>query len=364
MERPPPTALEARLVASIAAHGPMGVDAFMAQALYDPNDGYYIVQKPIGARGDFTTSPEISQIFGELIGLWLAQSWMDLGSPDPFNLIELGPGHGTLMADVLRVAAKVPGFISAASIHLVESNHHLRDMQTAKLSAHVAIWHDHLTDVPHGPSLIIANEFLDCMPIRQFVRTQDGWREKQVGLGKDNRLVFGLGSLLPLPPNHSPLNDEVGAVYEIAPQLSSFITTLQERFKNHVGRALLIDYTDNSGQSGDTLQALYHHVKVHPLDHIGAADITAHVDFQALVRLANVAQLPYDGPIYQSDFLQFLGIHERAQALSAANPDSTKDVQFAVERLVSHAHMGALFSLVCLDSPLNDGRGPPLSVRQ
>jgi NADH dehydrogenase [ubiquinone] 1 alpha subcomplex assembly factor 7 len=360
MERPSPTPLETRIAASIALTGPIGVDAFMAQALYDPKDGYYIVQRPIGVAGDFTTSPEITQIFGELVGLWLAQSWLDLGAPAPFYLIELGPGQGTLMADVLRVGAKVPGFLEAAQVHLVESNLHLRTVQKTKLSDFAPTWHDQLSDVPEGPCLIFGNEFLDCMPIRQFVCAQDGWREKQVGVNNEGRLAFGLGPRLALPPKNARLDDEIGAVRELAPALSSFVATLHSRFAGQVGRALLIDYNDPAGHPGDTLQALYRHIKVHPLDHVGAADITAHVDFAALVRWANATQLPYDGPISQSAFLTFLGIEERARTLIAANPSCANDVQAAIERLTSEAHMGALFSVICIDSTLNNGRGPPL----
>ncbi len=362
MDRPSPTPLETRIAASIAATGPIGVDAFMAQALYDPKDGYYIVQRPIGVAGDFTTSPEISQIFGELVGLWLAQSWLDLGSPAPLHLIELGPGQGTLMADILRVGAKVAGFLEAASIHLVETNTHLRSVQKAKLVGFTPIWHNQLSDVPEGPSLIIGNEFIDCMPIRQFVRAQDGWREKQVGVNADGRLAFGLGPRLPAPPRNARPNDDVGAVREVAPQLSSFIAGLHVRFKDHVGRALLIDYNDPAGHPGDTLQALFKHTKTHPLDHVGAADLTAHVDFRALVNWANATGLPYDGPVSQTIFLQFLGIEARAKALIAANPSCANDVQAGVERLTAEAHMGALFSVICLDSPQNDGRGPPLGI--
>lgn len=360
MSRPPATALETRIAASIALSGPIGVDAFMAQALYDPENGYYIVRKPLGVAGDFTTSPEITQIFGELVGLWLGQSWLDLGSPTPFNLIELGPGQGTLMADILRVGAKVPGFLEAANVHLVESNAYLRGVQKAKLHGHNPHWHDQLSDIAEGPSLIVGNEFLDCMPIRQFVHAPDGWREKQVGVNGDGRLAFGLGPKLPVPPRNSRPDDEVGAVRELAPQLSSFVAGLHGRLTECIGRALLIDYNDAAGHPGDTLQALFRHTKVHPLDHVGEADLTAHVDFAALVRWANATQLPYDGPISQSAFLTFLGIEARAQSLIAANPTCANDVQAGVERLVSEAHMGALFSVICLDSPLNNGRGPPL----
>jgi NADH dehydrogenase [ubiquinone] 1 alpha subcomplex assembly factor 7 len=360
MARPPPTKLETRLAAAITQTGPIGIDAFMAQALYDPQDGYYIVQKPIGARGDFTTAPEISQIFGELIGLWLAQSWLDLDAPSPFHLIELGPGQGTLMADILRVGAKVPGFVAAAQVHLVERNVHLRAVQAQKLSAFAPNWHDDMTQIPEGPSLIIGNEFLDCMPISQFVRVPDGWREKQVGVNSSGRLTFGLGPLLPNQPDIAQADDAVGSVREVAPELPTFVTAIASRLKSHVGRALLIDYTDTSGKTGDTLQALYRHTKVHPLDHLGKADLTAHVDFIALIKLAREAHLETQGPITQRQFLLDLGIEARAQALIVANPHCANDVQQALERLIGEAHMGALFCVVSLDSRFNDGRGPPL----
>lgn len=360
MQRPQPTPLEARIAASIAMTGPIGIDAFMTQALYDPHEGYYIVQKPLGVAGDFTTSPEISQIFGELVGLWVAQSWLDLGAPTPFNLVELGPGQGTMMADIVRVGAKVPGFLEAATLHLVETNIHLRGVQNEKLAAFSPNWHAQLGDIPAGPCLIIGNEFLDCMPIRQFVRAPDGWREKQVGVDGEGRLTFGLGPLSPTAPANARDDDQIGAVRELAPQLSSFVATLHGLLNAHVGRALLIDYNDPAGHPGDTLQALHRHTKVNPLDYVGQSDITAHVDFAALVRWANATQLPYDGPVSQAAFLTFLGVHDRAKTLITANPSCANDVQAGVERLVSKEHMGALFSVICIDSPLNDGRGPPL----
>ncbi len=355
-----PTALAKRIAAAIADSGPIGVDAFMAQALYDPRDGYYITQKPIGVGGDFTTSPEISQIFGELIGLWLAQSWLDLGAPKPFQLIELGPGQGTLMADILRVGAKVPGFLDAMSLHLVERNPALREVQRGKLEKFAPVWHNDLDDVPAGPCLILGNEFLDCMPIRQFVRAPDGWREKQVGVDRDQHLAFGLGPVMARAPRNARPDDEIGAVRELAPQLESFVAAIADRFNAHMGRAMLIDYHDAAGHPGDTLQALHRHTKVSPLSHVGQADITAHVDFSALVRWANATQLSYDGPVSQRTFLQFLGIEARAQALITANPHCANDVQAAVERLTAEAHMGTLFSVLCLNSRLNGERGPPL----
>jgi NADH dehydrogenase [ubiquinone] 1 alpha subcomplex assembly factor 7 len=354
-----PTELTRRIADGIKVSGPIGIDAFMAQALFDPRAGYYVTQKPIGVGGDFTTSPEITQIFGELIGLWLAQSWLDLGAPNPFNLIELGPGQGTLMVDILRVGAKVPNFLAAMRLHLVECNPALREVQAEKLSLCKPIWHDNLVDIPEGPSLIIGNEFLDCMPVRQFVRSEQGWHEKQVGVA-NGELTFGLGPVMARAPHNALFDDQVGAVRELAPQLESFVATLADRFKNSQGRALLIDYNDPAGHPGDTLQALYRHTKVSPLAHIGQADITAHVDFAAIVRCANATQISYEGPVSQRAFLQYLGIDARAQALITANPHCANDVQAAVERLTSEAHMGTLFSVVCLDSRLNGERGPPL----
>jgi NADH dehydrogenase [ubiquinone] 1 alpha subcomplex assembly factor 7 len=360
MDRPPPTGLERRIAALIAASGPIGVDAFMAQALYDPTDGYYVVGKPIGATGDFTTSPEISQMFGELVGLWLAQSWIDLGAPDPFHLIELGPGRGTLMADIVRVGAKVPGFVAAMRLHLVESNQHLRGVQEAKLSQFSPNWHDSLSTIPQGPSLILGNEFLDCMPIRQYVKTDGGWCEKQVGVNTSGRLIFGLSPLCHAPPRTARSDDAIGTVREIAPHLPGFVATLADRFAHHAGRALMIDYGSRTDSPGDTLQALYRHTKINPLDHVGGADITAHVDFVELASLSRAAHLACQGPVSQSAFLSHLGLQARAQALINANPACANDVRLAVERLGSEAHMGALFSVICLDSPINDGRGPPL----
>ncbi len=360
MERPPPSPLELRMAAYISASGPIGIDAFIAQALYDPSGGYYVVGKPIGATGDFTTSPEISQMFGELVGLWLAQSWMDLGEPTPFHLIELGPGHGTLMADIMRVGAKVPGFLAAMRLHLVESNSYLRGVQNGKLGQFSPAWHNHFSTIPKGPSLIFGNEFLDCMPIRQYVKTGEGWCEKQVGVDTSGRLVFGLSPPRLAPPHAAMPDDAIGSVREVAPQLPSFVATLADRFKPDLGRALFIDYGSRIGGPGDTLQALYRHTKISPLDYVGNADITAHVDFLELASLARAADLACQGPVSQGMFLSHLGLQARAQALINANPACANDVRLAVERLVSEAHMGGLFSVICIDSPHNDGRGPPL----
>jgi NADH dehydrogenase [ubiquinone] 1 alpha subcomplex assembly factor 7 len=360
VSRPQPTPLEQKIAKRIEDWGSISVAEFMASALYDEQEGYYVTGKPIGSRGDFTTAPEISQIFGELIGLWIAQSWLDLGAPSPFQLVELGPGQGTLMADVLRVGAKVSGFLAAVQVHFVESNKNLRKQQKEKLSQFQPRWHNNLGDVPLGATLLFANEFLDCLPIQQFVHADDGWREKMVGIDRDSRLCFGLGPLLRSPPQNATVEDDVGAVREASYTLPYIIEQLKTLYDNRIGRALFIDYTDVSGGAGDTLQAIKGHQKTHPLDHVGQSDLTAHVDFARLIRLAKQANLDTQGPITQRDFLLSLGIEARMSALIAANPHCANDVQQAVERLIGEAHMGALFCVVCLDSSLNEGRGPPL----
>ena len=360
--RAPPTGLETRLARMIAECGPISIDAYMAHALYDPQAGYYATQQPLGSRGDFTTSPEISQIFGELIGLWVAQSWLDIGSPSHFHLIELGPGRGTLMADMLRVCQRVPGFMAALHLHLIETNPPLKEAQRAALGVIPAHWHNTLNDVPDGDTFIIANEFLDCLPVRQYVRGEQGWHEKLVGLDAEARLTFGLGPLMPEPPVCARPADDIGAVREIAPGLPSLVETIAKRLRTASGRALIIDYGDVSGQAGDSFQALYRHQKIHALDHVGEADLTAHVDFAALISEANACGLSTSGPVSQRQFLQSLGIEARRDALIHANPHCESDLTRSVERLIGEAHMGGLFHVVALESPLNAAAGPPIGL--
>ncbi len=361
-ERAPATGLETRLAAMIENFGPISIDAFMAHALYDPQAGYYTTRLPLGARGDFTTAPEISQIFGELVGLWIAQSWIDLGCPSPFHLIELGPGRGTLMADMLRVCQKVPGFIAALNLHMVETNPALRDAQRTALGSTAASWHLSLDDVPQGHSFLIANEFLDCLPVRQFVRGEQGWHEKLVGVDQTGRLTFGLGPVLPEAPACAGAEDGLGAVREQAPGLGALVETIAQRLRFASGRALIIDYGDPTGQAGDSFQALFRHQKTHPLDHVGEADLTAHVDFAALISLAIACGLKTSGPVSQREFLQSLGIEARRDALIRANPHCESDLTQSVERLIGEAHMGGLFHVVAFESPLNPAHGPPIGL--
>jgi NADH dehydrogenase [ubiquinone] 1 alpha subcomplex assembly factor 7 len=323
----------------------MTVADYMAACLHDPVDGYYATRPAIGGAGaDFLTAPEASQMFGELIGLWCAHEWEALGKP-AFNLIELGPGRGVLMQDVLRATSRIDGFHDAASIILVETSAPLREAQAER--APQAEWAARLEDAPPGPSLIVANEFLDCLPIRQFFRGEDGWHEKLVGLDEAEQLTFGLSAALPAPESE----DEVGSVREIAPALESIIYEVERRLHDAPGRALFIDYGYVRPEGADTLQALKSHKKVDPIETPGEADLTAHVDFARLAQLAADAGLAVSGPITQAQFLRGLGVEVRAEALSRANPQHAPRLQRELRRLTHPSEMGALFKVICLSSP-------------
>ncbi len=323
----------------------MTVAEFMSACLYDPRDGYYATRPLIGGAGaDFITAPEASQMFGELIGLWCAHEWDALGKP-AFNLIELGPGRGVLMKDALRATQRIEGFHDAANVVFVEVSASLRDEQADRVPN--AEWTTRLEDAPPGPSLIIGNEFLDCLPIRQFLRDEDGWREKLVGLDEGEQLTFGLSSAMPGPET----DDDIGAVREIAPSLESVIYEIERRLHEAPSRALLIDYGYVRPEGADTLQALKAHAKVDPLDAPGEADLTAHVDFARVAQLALDAGLDVSGPVTQAQFLRGLGVEVRANALAQANPSHAERVARELRRLTHNDEMGALFKAICLSSP-------------
>jgi NADH dehydrogenase [ubiquinone] 1 alpha subcomplex assembly factor 7 len=337
--------LKRKLVEHIRENGPMTVAEFMAACLHDPEDGYYATRPSIGGdNADFLTAPEASQMFGELIGLWCAYEWDALGKP-AFNLIELGPGRGVLMQDALRATQHVGGFPDAASVMLVETSGPLREEQGNRVP--LAEFAARLEDAPPGPSLIIANEFLDCLPIRQFINGEDTWHEKLVGLDEGDQLMFGLSAALTAPES----DDKPGAVREIAPTLPSFIYEIEQRLHADSGRALFIDYGYVAPEGADTLQALQRHKKVDPLEAPGEADLTAHVDFARLARLAGEAGLAVHGPVTQGDFLRALGIEVRAETLARANPAHAERLQRELKRLTHADEMGALFKVICLSSP-------------
>ncbi|MBE3639431.1 class I SAM-dependent methyltransferase [Mangrovicoccus algicola] len=338
----------------IALDGPITVAEYMAECLLHPRHGYYTTRDPFGAAGDFTTAPEISQIFGEMIGLWLAQAWIDRGRPAPFCLAEPGPGRGTLMADIWRVAGAVPGFREAARLVLVEASPRLRGIQRDALPGAAPRWIDRLEDLPELPLFLVANEFLDALPIRQFVRDPAGWRERQIGADADG-LVLGLGPAAPLALLDHRLDDTApGEMVETCPALPALAGAVAARISRHGGAALFIDYGGWHSR-GDTLQAVRRHRSVPVLETPGEADLTAHVDFEALARAAPGCAVSPMVP--QGVFLERLGITERARALSRGLADAPRESLIAAHRRLTHPdEMGTVFKTMGLASTAS----PPL----
>ncbi|MEP9351761.1 SAM-dependent methyltransferase [Xanthobacter sp. KR7-225] len=350
--------LEDEIKALIAAEGPMPVSRFMALALGHPRLGYYVTRDPFGAGGDFVTAPEISQMFGELVGLWAVAQWQAMGAPAPFALVELGPGRGTLMADALRAARLVPEFGAAARLHLVEMSPTLRAAQGRALGAAAPQWHDRLEDVPPGPMIAIANEFFDAIPIDQFVFRDGRWRARRVGLKADGALAFGLD---PLPHGAEPAPygpPAEGAVLER--MVEGPALALAGRIAGQGGAALVVDY-GHAGGYGDTLQAVRAHRWVDPLADPGEADLTAHVDFAALARRARASGARAFGPIGQGEFLARLGLAQRATRLKAGKDAAAQAaVDAAALRLAGHGEgqMGALFKAMVI---AHGGLGAPVA---
>jgi NADH dehydrogenase [ubiquinone] 1 alpha subcomplex assembly factor 7 len=352
---PERTSLEERLVALIRANGPITIADYMEDALGHPHDGYYSTESAIGAEGDFTTAPEISQIFGELIGLWLVQSWRDMGEPKKFNLIEFGPGRGVLMADALRAAALRRPFLEAADLWLVEKSGRLRHEQRRRLEklAIAPRWTDDFAGIPPAPSLVLANEFFDCLPIRQFERTAAGWRERLIGLSGDGAgLAFCLAKTPPIADLPLPKEARIGAVFEICAAGEALVAAISCALLVNGGRALIIDYGHFDSGFGDTLQAVRRHAYWPPLASPGKADLTAHVNFDALVRTAIDVGASVYGPIAQGTFLDRLGLAARAERLSAGKtPAQRFEIEQAVRRLAAPQEMGEVFKGLVLSSP-------------
>ena len=335
--------LKAQLVQRIRVGGPLRVSEFMADALLHPRLGYYTTRDPLGTAGDFTTAPEISQMFGEMIGLCLAQAWMDQGQPQRFALAEPGPGRGTLMADILRVTQGVAGFQEAATLHLVEASPTLREKQRALLGDEVT-WHDTVESLPDDmPLFLVANEFFDALPIRQFLRSGPGWAERLVGLDGET-LVFGLSETLAQPAlAHRLADTQEGDMVEICPLAAPIAEAIGARIEAQGGAALLIDYGDWH-TIGDSLQAVRDHEKVPPLEAPGQADLTAHVDFKALAQATPSA---HSRLTPQGVFLERLGITARAQALAKGLTGPALESHIAAHRRLTHPEeMGNLFKIL------------------
>lgn len=344
------TGLLEHLKRRIAEEGPLTVADYMAEALGNPRHGYYVGRDPFGRAGDFITAPEVSQMFGEMIGLWMALVWRAMGAPAPVHLVELGPGRGTLMADLLRAAGSAPGFRAALQVHLVETSPALRAMQREALGGQPALWHDGLDQVPAGPTLVVANEFFDALPIRQFQRVGETWRERRIGLGPEGGLRFVLNEA-PARPSFLGEAPE-GAIAEVCPDALGLARALGERLARFGGAALVIDYGHVRSGLGDTLQAVKGHAHHEVLEDPGEADVTAHVDFQALGEAAAKGGAAVYGPIPQGEFLPRLGLGARAaMLLDRATPEQAKDIHAAYRRLTDPDEMGSLFKVLCLAAP-------------
>jgi SAM-dependent MidA family methyltransferase len=341
----------------IKSSGPMPVWRYMQLCLMHPQHGYYVSRDPLGREGDFTTAPEVSQMFGELLGLWAASVWRAIGQPPLLRLIELGPGRGTMMADALRALRVLPPLYQSLTIHMVEVNPVLRDKQRLTLSGVRNItWHDTIDDIVDGPAVIFANEFFDVLPIHQMVKQETGWHERVVELDKNETLVFSAAPEptprfeVTLPPlvRAAP----VGAVFEWRPDAE--IMKVAKRVRDQDGAAVIIDYGHMRSDAGDTFQAIARHSFTDPLKNPGQADVTAHVDFQALSRAAEDLGARVHGPVTQGDFLKRLGIESRAATLMAkADHEVSADISAALKRLTDSGRggMGSMFKVLGISQP-------------
>ncbi|WP_315807361.1 MULTISPECIES: class I SAM-dependent methyltransferase [unclassified Bradyrhizobium] len=341
----------------IKASGPMPVWRYMELCLLHPQHGYYISRDPLGREGDFTTAPEVSQMFGELLGLWAASVWKAVGSPQQFRLIELGPGRGTMMSDALRALRVLPPLYQTLSVHMIEVNPVLREKQQAMLTGMRNVtWHERFDEVPEGPCVIFANEYFDVLPIHQMVRRETGWHERVIELDDDENFTYGVAAeptpgfeaLLPPLVRAAPL----GAIFEWRPDTD--IMALAKHVRDQRGAALIIDYGHTRSEVGDTFQAIARHSFADPLKAPGLADITAHVDFDALGRAADAVGAHVHGPVTQGEFLQRLGIETRALTLmQKASLEVAEDIASGLKRLIGGGRggMGALFKVLAVSDP-------------
>jgi len=349
--------LEREIRQLIGVAGPIPVAEYMRLCLTHPQHGYYVNRDPLGTGGDFITAPEISQMFGELIGAWLGSVWQQMGSPSTVRLIELGPGRGTMLLDALRAAKLVPGFLTAAALHLVEISPALRKVQERRLEplGLPIFWHGALEDVPGGPCLIVANEFIDALPVHQAVKFADGWHERVVEIGTDGKLVIGTAraplehfeATLPRGVRQSP----PGSIYEW--RADNFALEIGRRARSE-GVALIIDYGHAWYGLGETLQAVSKHTYSDPLQNLGEADLTAHVDFEALAQRAESIGGRIHGPVAQRDWLRRLGIEQRAAALKVHIPyGKGLEIDQALSRLTAGGSkgMGELCKVIAVSDP-------------
>ncbi len=370
--------LAIKLKARIEQQGPLTLHDYMQACLGDPEFGYYIARDPFGLSGDFITAPDVCQIFGELLGLWCVQVWTQLGQPSSCKLIELGPGRGALMSDALRAAALVPEFLQSVEVHFVETSKALRAEQKHRITSQAKehgrelpqlFWHDRLQDVPPGPSLLLANEFLDALPIRQYQFKLGAWFERLVGLGDTGAFIYVLAEHPSNNPDDLSLMQRApvdGDVLETRPATKALLKQIAKRASTHAFHGLFVDYGYGKRAFGDSFQAIKNHQFADPLRDQGLADLTAHVDFSSLVQTADELGLNISGPVTQRDFLIALGVQERAAQLMQAQENLSGAEQFmtGLQRLIDPDQMGSLFKVVALAAPgqaKGPGFEPPLS---
>jgi len=366
------TKLSARLKDYIRETGPLPVSEYMSLCLLDPKDGFYPTRDPLGSEGDFITAPEISQMFGEVLGLWVIQSWIDMGRPKRFTLAELGPGRGIMMADMLRSIALDPDCMRAVRVYLIEASAALEAVQgqsLAKASAAVS-WVKSITELPDDPTLLIGNEFLDCLPIRQALQMdpfagQDGWQERCIGLDEAGQFRFQINPapLSPtlqamLPEGHEDARKD--ELIELCPSVFQIMEQIKPLFTAHPGRALFIDYGPDSTEFGDSLQALKRHKKIGVFDLPGESDLTARVNFSACSQAARSIDLLASDIITQAEFLSKLGIEMRAVTLTRHKPDAKPKILRQLHRLMDQDEMGQLFKALCISA---NGMPSPLGFR-
>ena len=348
--------LAALLRERIARDGPISVHDYMEACLADRNSGYYTAHQPIGRAGDFITAPEISQVFGELIGVWAIAVWQAMGAPSSVTVAELGPGRGTLMADALRAWQSVPAFCASVSVALVETSPVLQASQRETLG-NVSVplhWYATFDAVPRGPLIVIANEFIDALPVRQIVRQDESWRERTVTLTDKGDFAFDLGAPVDctaLPPSLRDLDASQGEIVEMRPAAAKLIEAFARRSEDAPFAALIADYGPAASGVGDTLQAVRRHRFVDPLRAPGETDLTAHVDFAALKDAACSRGLAVFGPMPQGAFLLKLGLESRClRLLQTATPDQKEAIRAGAARLVDPRKMGTLFKSLALQS--------------
>jgi SAM-dependent MidA family methyltransferase len=350
--------LETEIRRRIAMAGPMPVRQYMELCLSHPVHGYYTTRDPFGRDGDFITSPEISQVFGELVGLWAASAWHRMGQPENVRLVELGPGRGTMMLDALRAAQVVPEFRAAIVLHLVEISPALQARQEQAFAALDVpmLWHQSFDDVPDGPIIVIANEMFDALPVNQAIKQFNGWYERVIEVDPEGNLAFGIANeVIPLFDQLVPASIRdapIGAIYEW--RADNLPLAIARRLVHEGGVALVIDYGHVESAPGDTLQAVGGHAFVSPLQSPGEVDLTAHLDFGAFARAMESMGARVSGPIEQARFLRNLGIEKRAAALQAVvTPDKAAEIDGAVKRLLGEGRteMGKLFKVVGVAGP-------------